>query len=158
VGLADEVLGGVPGAAEGGRRALVLEVAIGAGGELRNGALHEAALLEARAHERRVHQQQDPRPALEQHRRPQQPEPQEHLQHRHQRHARVVVVLDEAPDRVGEPRRLWLLACWCGRLRRLEGRQEIRARVGRDVEDRVDGERKNGERHLAREEPDQGHA
>lgn len=98
--LSDKALDDLPHLAHSRRGALVVDVAVGASGELRDGALDEAALCEARAEEDGVHDQEDPGAFLEDECSAEDPKPEGDFEERDERHARVVVVFNESSDRV----------------------------------------------------------
>lgn len=128
--------------------------------ESREGALDVGTLAETGAEEAAVDDQQDPASTLEQDRRHKETDPQRNLKARDNRHGRVIVLLDESANGVGERVR-GVLGSPAGRGGTLGGRGDSRndsgACVGRKVEDRIDKVREHGDRVLGGEEPDQGH-
>lgn len=118
------------------------------------------ALTETGAQEGAVNGQQDPAPTLEEDGRQEEAGPQRNLEARDDGHRRVIVLLDEIADGVGERVRVVLrLATRRGGALggRDDGRDDSGASVGREVEDRVDAVGEHGDRVLGREKPDQGH-
>lgn len=166
--LTQQALDRLPRIPRGGGHTLLRDLGVDARAEVRNGALDEAALGVARAQEDRVQRDEDPAAAAEQQRGAEQAEPEEDLEDGDERHRAVVVVLDEAADGVGKSGgllrcgaafavgRLWACAgsaLWGG----IDGGEKVGAGVGQYVEDGVDGEGEDGERRLAREEPNESH-
>lgn len=106
-----------------------------------------AALRKAGSKESRVQAEQNPRAALEKQGRKENTNPNKNLESRHNGHRGVVVRLDEGSNRVSD----WV--AWgfgpssAGRgPARLDGRDDVAARVGRNVEDGVDsvGQQREG--------------
>lgn len=156
--LAGAILDAVPDLAGGGGRALGADERVDAGAELGHGALDVGALRVAGAQEDGVEDEQDPRAALEQNGRQQDAAPQQDLEGRDNRHAGVVVLLDKGANLVGQRvRRLALGRGAVGGGRgRVDGGDQVGARVRGDVEDGVDAVGEEGEGVLGGEEPDQG--
>ena len=117
------------------------------------------ALGETGAEESGVEDNQDPRPALEEDGRQENAHPEGDFEGRHNRHGHVVVGLNELADSVGNgvAGRLGAGRSTSRGLDGLNGRDDVLAEVGRDVENRVDSVREHGEGVLGAEQPDQGH-
>lgn len=158
--LLSTALDAVPDLPGNGGSALGADEGVDAGAELGEGVLHVGALGEAGAQEGSVEGDEDPRAALEQNGGEQQADPEEQLEARHDGHGRIIVLLDEDANLVGEGvSRLGLGRGALDGRRGLgghEGRNDIGARVGGDVEDGVDAVGEQGEGELGREEPDEG--
>lgn len=132
-GLRDDVFEGAPPLASDWRSALVGELGINAGSKLGDGALDKGALRVPGAEEDSVHNEQDPRTFLEQESRTKDAEPEGNLEDGNEGHAAIVVLLDELANCIRQARRG--LRTWrSSSRRRLDGRQQIRAHIGSDVE------------------------
>ena len=162
--LPGAALDSVPDLASNRGSALGADKVINAGLELTERVLDMGALSETSPEEGGVECDQDPRAALEDDGAAEQANPQEDLQPRHDRHGRIIVLLDEGTNRLGE-RVLSILRLGAGRgsgrrvdlLGRDKGWDYVCARVGRDVENRVDAIWQHRKRVLGHEEPDDGH-
>ena len=155
----------VPDLASDGRGALGADEVVDAGLELGKRTLHVAALGKARAQEGSVEGNQDPRAALEEQGRQKEADPKQDLEARDHRHGRVVVLLDEGSDRI-RSRVLRVLDLTSGLrgvagrgdlLGRHESRDQGRANICGDMEDRVDAVREESKQVLGHEEPNQSH-
>lgn len=155
-GLLDAILETTPALSDGRREVLTVGNSVTASAELVDGRLHKGALVETGSEEDGVDSDQNPRALLEEESREEQTEPESDLEDSNKGHGRIVVVLNEVANGVGEARRLGLLASSDSGLG-LDGGQEVGSGVSCDVEDRIDGEGQNGEGDLARPEPDQSH-
>lgn len=145
------------------RDTLVAHERIDTRGQVRDLTLHKAALRESRSQESRVQHQQNPATLREDNSGHEQTDPQGDLEDRNKAHGQVVVLLDELSNAFGEGAVLvGGLAGWgrgrSGLLRRLERGDQVRARVGCDVEDGVNAEGEHGEGVLGKEEPDESHS
>ncbi len=157
-------LDAVPNLASHGRGALGADQVVDAGLELGERALHVAALGKARAQEGGVDGDQDPRAALEENGGQQEADPEEDLEARDHRHGRIVVLLDERANGI-RGRVLGVHRLGSGRgpsgginlLGRDDSRNQGRADICGDVEDRVNAVGEEGQHVLGHEEPDQGH-
>lgn len=162
VALAHDTLESLPTLAELRGGALVGDRGVSTGSELANSLLHERALGVAGAEEGKVYDQQDPATLGESDSGQHETEQQGDLKGGNDAHAGIVVLLDEAANGLGE---LGLLAGRLGVGRAggtragglalalglgLEGRDQVHATIGSDVEDRVDTEGQEGENELAR--------
>lgn len=133
-GLADNVLEGAPALADRWGNALVGELGVKTGSQLGDGTLDKGALGEAGAEEDGVDRDEDPGALLEEESRTEDSEPQSNLEDGNQSHAAIIVVLDELANHVRGSRSLGLgTGCGCSR-RRLDGGEQVRARIGSDVE------------------------
>lgn len=155
--LADDVLEGAPRIASRRRCALVRKLRVNTGRELVNRLLDEAALCNTGAEEDGVDGKKDPAALLEQQRGADNAEPQCNLEHGYERHAAVVVLLDKLANSLGGAGRGGLGASWGRAGWGLDGRKQVGAHVGGNVEDGVDCKGRDGERDLAHEEPDECH-
>lgn len=115
------------------------------------------ALGVARAEECSVENNEDPRPALEKQGSKQDAAPEENLKESDNRHGGVIVLLHKGANPIS-PRvaNSGLALSGNGSGGRLEGGDQVGTCVGRNVEDRVYGVRKESEGVLGGEEPDQG--
>lgn len=162
-GLSRDALEGLPALTNGGGSVLMRGVGVEASGVLLNGTLNEGALREASTEEGSVDDEENPAALAEGESRADEAEPEEQFEAGNDGHAGVVVFLDELADGVGERRlrggglRRRRRAGRRGTGSRLNGGNDVGASVGRNVEDRVDGEREKGERDLAGVQPDQSH-
>lgn len=139
-----------------------MNLLVDAGSSLSKGALHELTLGEPGSQEDGIDSQEDPGTLAECKSREKEAEPKENLERSDQHHGGVIVLLDKLADGIGKrrlglgsARRRWS-AAWCD-LGRLNRGNEIGTSVGRNVEDRVDGEREQSERDLSGEQPDQAY-
>lgn len=160
--LLSATLDGVPDLTSCRGGALSADKGVHAGVELRERALDVGALGEAGSEEGSVDSEQDPGSSLEDDGGEENADPEEDLEGGDDRHGRIVVLLDESTNLIGE--RIGSLGSGRGtrnglgsRLRSSKSGNEVGAGVGRDVEDRVDGVGNQSERVLRREEPDEGH-
>lgn len=152
VGLANDTLEGLPALANLRRSALVGDRGIGASGQLANSLLDERALGVAGTEEGQVDDQQNPAALGEGDSGQDEAEEEQDLKSGDDTHAGIVVLLDEAANGLGEG---VLLAGGLGAgggrggargtgSWGLQGRDQVHAGVGRNVEDRVDAEGKEG--------------
>lgn len=160
--LANDGLNGIPDLAGLRGSALVSDSRVDASLELGQTVLDVRALAIASTDESSVDDDQDPGAALEEKRGEEDADPQDQLEPADNGHGKVVVLLNESPnplgDGVGSILRLALRARrGADLLGRADSGDEVGAGVGSDVEDRVDGVRDEGERVLREEEPDQSH-
>jgi len=153
----------IPDLASLGRGALGADEVVDAGLKKGKGILDMNALGEAGAQERSVYSEKDPGAALEQDHAEDQAQPQHDLEVRNHRHGRVIVLLDKYANglRSGVLSVLRLrVRRGAGRsvdpLRRDEGGDEVRPDVCRNMENRVDAVRKEGQGILGHEQPNQG--
>jgi hypothetical protein len=139
---------------------------VGASSKLANGLLDKRALGVASAEESEVDDQQNPATLREGKSRQHQAEQEQDLESGDNTHAGIVVLLDEAANGLSER---VLLAGGLGArgarrgrasaaLRGLQGRDQVHAGVGRNVEDRVHAEGQEGQNDLARVQPDESHS
>jgi len=156
VGLLGNALELVPSLAGGGRSVLAVGKAVTASTGLAEHALDESALGDAGAEENSVDDKEDPRATLEDDGRSEDAEPEGQLKRCDKRHAGIIVVLDETSNGLRNAGGGGLLAGGHDR-RRLDGGEQDAASVGGDVEDAVDGEGQESQRHLAGEKPDESH-
>jgi hypothetical protein len=138
---------------------------VGTGGELADSLLDERALRVAGAEERQVDDQEHPATLGESDSGQNKAEQQGDLESSDNTHAGIIVLLDESSNGLGEGRLLGggLGAGGGGRGRGgrssgLQGRNQVHAAVGCDVEDRVDAERQKSQDELARVQPDESHS
>ena len=147
------VLDHVPHLPGHGRRTLSANERVHACAELGEGVLDVAALGVASAEESGVEDNQDPRAALEEDGGKEDADPEEYLQRGDDRHGRIVVLLDKDTNPIGPGVvGLGLGSVACGG----DGRDQVGASVGGDVENRVHrvGEESHGV--LRRKEPYKG--
>lgn len=111
-----------------------------------------------------VDDEQDPGTSLPENGGRKHADPERQLQLADNGHGELVIALNEGADPVGQGvgfvLRLGAGGGARGRgdlLRRADGRDQVGAGVGGDVEDRVDGVGQQGQRVLRGEEPDEGH-
>lgn len=131
---------------------------VDAGLELAERVLHVCALGETGPEEGGIEGDKDPRAAREENGAEEQADPEENLEPRDDRHRSIIVLLDKSPNCLGE-RVLCVLGLRargssCGRgdlLGRDEGRDNVGARVSRDVKDGVDSVWEEGEGVLRHE-------
>jgi len=109
-GLLDNTLETTPALSDGRRQVLAVGNSVTASAQLVDGGLHEGALVEASSEEDSVDNKQDPRALLEEKTREEQTEPESDLENSDKGHGRIVVVLNEVANGLGEARRLGLLA------------------------------------------------
>lgn len=164
VGLAHKSLKRLPSLANGGWGALVGNRGVDSSSEVADGALDKGALGVSRTEESQVDSEKDNAALRESENGDGQAEQQRHLEVRHKIHAGIVVLFHEAANSFRQGR---LSNCRPGRtgrggrsrsasgLRALEGRDQVSTSVGRNVEDGINAEWKQSERHLARVEPHQ---
>lgn len=161
--LTGEALDGLPSLTSSRRGALSANEVVDALLKVAERVLDMAALSEAGAKEDGVDGDQDPGATNEEDDVEKNADPEEELNVGNDRHRRIVVLLNKIANRVGH-RVLSVLGLGAGRSsggrghlgRGHESRDQVRAGIGSDVEDRVDGEGKHGDRILGHEEPDKG--
>lgn len=120
-----------------------------------NSLLNEGTLGIPRAEEGQVDRPEEEVPLGEGEDGEGQTDQESHFQSSDETHASVVVLFDEAADRLRQRRLLGTVRA--GGRRGLDGGDQIGARVGRNVKDGVDAERQEGQGNLARVQPQQGH-
>lgn len=161
--LTGKALDGLPSLTSSRRGALSANEVVDADLKVAERVLDVAALSKAGAEEDGVDDDQDPGAALEEDDVEEDTEPEDELNVGNNRHGRIVVLLNETANRVGHGV-LSVLGLGAGRGtggrghlgRGHESRDQVRTSIGSDVEDRVDGEGKHGDRVLGHEEPDKG--
>lgn len=161
--LVQETLDGLPALPDRWGHVLPVGLGVDPSSNLANGSLDEGALGVPGAEKDSVGAEKEPGTLPEEESRAKETEPEDNLENGDESHAAVIVVLDEAANGVGKGAvRLGLAAGgswgWASRSWRwVEGGKQVGAGVGRDVEDRVDGEWEDGERDLVGDEPDKCH-
>lgn len=166
VDLAHDTLEGLPTLANLRGSALVGDRGVGASGQLANSLLDERALGVAGTEEGEVDDQQNPATLGEGDRRQDEAEEEQDLKGGNDTHAGIIVLLDEAANGLGEGVLLGGgLGAGGGRggargtgSGGLQSRDQVRASVSRNVEDRVDAEGEESENELAGVQPDKSHS
>lgn len=139
---------------------------VGAGSQLTNRLLDKRALGVAGAEERKIDNEQDPASLGESQGGENQTEKQGDLEGGDDTHASIVVLLNEAANRLGERVALGggLRVGGAGRRRtstlgcRIDSRNQVHAAVSSDMEDGVHAEGQESEDELAGVKPDESHA
>lgn len=138
--------------------------AVDPGTDVSERALNKGALSVPGTEEDGISDKQDPGAFLEGDGGAKKASPESDFQNGHHRHAAVVVILNEATNCVCEGRvGLWLSrrsSRGCGggvSRRRRDSRQQIGARVGGNMEQRINCKREDGERHLVGKQPYESH-
>ena len=163
VELLSATLDGVPDLSGGRGSTLSTNERVDSSVKLSERVLDVGALGETSSEEGSVQSQEDPRSALEEDGGEKNANPEEDLESGNNRHGRIIVLLHESTDLIGD--RVVDCRLGLGRARsRLasglgsnESGDEVGASVGCDMEDGVDGIRKEGKRVLGGEEPNKGH-
>ena len=160
--LVQKILHCLPSLSDRRRHVWVLNLLIDSGSQLAKSPLDELALGDSRPEEDGVDTQQDPRPFAECQCGEEEAHPEHDLEQGDQKHRGVVILLYKAANRVSQ----WRLrlrrggrhrgACW-SRFGNLERWDNVGPGVGRDMENRIDGEREKGERDLSRVQPHQAY-
>jgi hypothetical protein len=154
-------LGALPTRPDRRRNVRALDLLIDMGRSTGESILNELALREACSEEDSVDTQQDPAAFAKGDGGQEEADPQEDFEAGNRKHSAVIVVLDELADRVGRGALgFWSAgrggssASWGG-FWRGDGRDQVGAGVGCDMEDAVDGEWEEGEWSLSGVEPDE---
>ena len=117
-------------------------------------SLHKTALTVPTPQENGIHDQQDPASLCENDGGEEDAEPEEDLKRGNEHHAGVVVFFHESADCLCQGGGFIAAPGGGG----IEGWENIGASIGRNMEDRIDHERKEGEGNLAGEEPEERHS
>lgn len=153
--LADNTLERLPSLTHSGRGCLMRNRRVHPRGNVTNGLLNEGTLGVSRAEEGQVDHPENKASLGEGEDREGQTDQESHFQSSDKTHAGIVVLLDESADSLRQRRLLGTVRA--SRRGRLDGGDQVGARVGSDVEDGVDAEREEGQGDLARVQPQQSH-